>query len=286
MTLVYIERLLLGYNGLMPELPEVETFVRALRRPLVGRIITGVRNDWPRHIVVPPLDELRARISGRRIEAVDRRGKYLVFSLSDDETLIIHLKMSGHLSVVPENTPADPYAHTIFMLDDGRELRFRDTRKFGRVYLVHDPANVLGPLGPEPLDPAFTVEALADRLVGRKRVLKPLLLDQTFIAGIGNIYADEALFDAGIRPTRISNSLAGSEIAALHAAIRRVLEMGIAREGASISTYVKADGEMGDMQNAVAVFRRTGQSCYRCGGPVERMVLGGRSTHYCPSCQH
>jgi formamidopyrimidine-DNA glycosylase len=270
----------------MPELPEVETFVRALRRPLVGGVIIGVRNDWPRHIVVPPLDELRGRIAGRRIETIDRRGKYLVFSLSDDETLIIHLKMSGHLSVVPGNTPADPYVHTVFMLDDGRELRFRDTRKFGRVYLVHDPAEVLGPLGPEPLDPAFTIEALADRLAGRKRVLKPLLLDQTFIAGIGNIYADEALFAAGIRPTRISNSLTGTEIAALHAAIRRVLEMGIAREGASISTYVKADGEMGDMQNAVAVFRRTGQSCYRCGGPVERMVLGGRSTHYCPHCQH
>jgi formamidopyrimidine-DNA glycosylase len=270
----------------MPELPEVETFVRALRRPLIGRTFVGLRNDWPRHISVPPPDELRDRITGCRIEFIDRRGKYLVFSLSRDETLIIHLKMSGHLSVVPGDTPADPYAHTVFELDDGRELRFRDPRKFGRVYLVRDPAGVLGPLGPEPLAEEFTVDRLADRLAGRKRVLKPLLLDQTFIAGIGNIYADEALFYAGLRPTRISNSLTVAEVAALHAAIRKVLALGIDREGASISSYVKPDGQMGDMQNAVAVFRRSGQTCYQCGGPIERIVLGSRSTHFCPNCQH
>ena len=269
----------------MPELPEVETFVRALRAPLVGRTITAVRNDWPRHINVPPPAELIRRIAGRRVQAIDRRGKYLVFTLSDDETLIIHLKMTGHLTVVPADKPTDPYAHTIFELDDGRELRFRDPRKFGRVYLVHNPADVLGPLGPEPLTDEFTIAELDARLAGRKRVLKPLLLDQTFIAGIGNIYADEALFHAGIQPTRRSDTLTTGEIAALHAAIRRVLTMGIEREGASISTYVKADGEMGDMQNAVAVFRRTGQSCYTCGRPIERIVLGGRSTHYCPHCQ-
>jgi len=269
----------------MPELPEVETFVRALRKPLVGRTITGARNDWPRHIALPAPDELRRRITGRRIEAIDRRAKYLVFSLSDDETLIIHLKMTGHLSVVSAGTPPDKYAHTVFELDDGRELRFRDPRKFGRVYLVRNPAYVLSLLGPEPLGVDFTAEALAARLAGRKRVLKPLLLDQTFIAGIGNIYADEALFHAGIRPTRRSDTLTENETAALHAAIQKVLTMGIEREGASFSNYVKADGGMGDMQNELAVFRRTGQACYTCGTPIERIVLGGRSTHYCPNCQ-
>ncbi len=268
----------------MPELPEVETFVRALRKPLVGRTITGARNDWPRHIALPSPDELRRRITGRRIEAVDRRAKYLVFSLDDDETLIIHLKMTGHLSVTAAETAPDKYAHTVFELDDGRELRFRDPRKFGRVYLVRDPGGILGPLGPEPLEGDFTAEALAARLAGRKRVLKPLLLDQTFIAGIGNIYADEALFHRAAAPRR-SDTLTESETIALHAAIRRVLAMGIEREGASISNYVKADGEMGDMQNALAVFRRTGQSCYTCGAPIERIVLGGRSTHFCPNCQ-
>jgi len=269
----------------MPELPEVETAVRALRAPLIGRTIVGARTAWPRHIARPTPDELRARVAGRRVEAIDRRGKYLVFTLSEDETLIVHLKMTGHLSVVPADTPPDPYAHTVFELDDGRELRFRDPRKFGRVYLVHDPADVLGPLGPEPLAGEFSAEALAERLARRRRVLKPLLLDQTFLAGIGNIYADEALFDARLRPTRRSDTLTAEEIAALHAAIQKVLALGIAREGASISTYVKPDGQKGEMQNEVMVFRRTGQSCYNCGRPIERMVLGGRSTHYCPNCQ-
>ena len=155
----------------------------------------------------------------------------------------------------------------------------------GRVYLLRDPAGVLGPLGPEPLGDDFTAGELAARLAGRRRVLKPLLLDQTFIAGIGNIYADEALFDAGLLPTRRSDTLTAEEIAALHAAIRKVLALGIDREGASISTYVKADGQKGDMQNEVAVYGRAGQTCYACGGPIERIVLGGRSTHYCPNCQ-
>ena len=211
----------------MPELPEVETFVRALRDPLIGRIITGVRNDWPRHIAILSAEQLRDRIVGRRFLAVDRRGKYLVFTLSDDETLIIHLKMSGHLSVVASDSPANGYDHTIFELDDGRELRFRDIRKFGRVYLVRDPAEVLAPLGPEPLTDTFDASELAAGLAGRQRVLKPLLLDQTFIAGIGNIYADEALFRAGIHPARRSDSLTYEEIAALHAAIREVLAKGI-----------------------------------------------------------
>ena len=193
--------------------------------------------------------------------------------------------MPGHLPVVPADTPPDPYAHTVFALDDGRELRFRDPRKFGRVYLLRDPAGILGPLGPEPLADAFTANELAARLAGRRRVLKPLLLDQTFIAGVGNIYADEALFDAGLLPTRRSDTLSAEEIAALHTAIRKVLALGIEREGASISTYVKADGQMGDMQNAVAVFRRTGRACYTCGPPIERIGLGGRSTHYCPHWQ-
>jgi formamidopyrimidine-DNA glycosylase len=269
----------------MPELPEVETTVRALRRPLVGRIITGVRTDWPRQIATPGLAELQQRIQRRLIEAIDRRAKYLVFSLSGGETLLIHLKMTGHLSVMPAATPPDPYAHTVFTLADGDELRFRDMRKFGRVYLVRDPEEVLGGLGPEPLEPAFTAERLAERLGGRQRALKPLLLDQTFLAGIGNIYADEALHAAALHPERRANTLRPAEIEALHQAIRHVLQLGIDREGASISNYVKPDGARGDMQNAVAVFRRTGQSCYRCGTLIKRTVLGSRSTHFCPACQ-
>ena len=269
----------------MPELPEVETTVRALRAPLIGRTITEVRNDWPRHIATPGLPELQRRVYGRSIQAINRRAKYLVFSLSDDETLIVHLKMSGHLAVVNRETPPDKYAHTIFGLDNGRELRFRDTRKFGRVYLVQDPVDILGHLGPEPLEPTFTVSLLQARLQNRKRALKPLLLDQTFVAGIGNIYADEALFYAGIHPERRANTLTLSEINRLHGAIQKVLHMGIEREGASIDMYVKPDGSKGDMQNAMAVFRRAGSLCYHCGNRIHRIKLGGRSTHFCPACQ-
>ncbi len=269
----------------MPELPEVETVVRALREPLIGRTITGVWSDWPKQIITPPLPELEARINGRRVESIDRRGKYLLFTLSEGETLIIHLKMTGHLAVVDDAAPTDPWVHTAFPLDDGRTLRFRDMRKFGRVYLVRDPDDIIGPLGPEPLEDAFTVDVLRERLAGRKRVLKPLLLDQTFIAGVGNIYADESLFRAGLLPTRRSDTLTDAEIVKLHEAIRHVLQLGIDREGASISSYVKPDGEKGDMQNEVMVFRRTGYACYVCGAPVERMVLGGRSTHFCAVCQ-
>ena len=269
----------------MPELPEVETVVRALRTPLVGHRFTEVRNYWPRHIVTPSLVELQRRIHGRTILTINRRAKYLVFTLSDGETLIIHLKMSGHLAVVDPDTPPDKYAHTIFKLDNERELRFRDTRKFGRVYLVQDPADILGHLGPEPLESTFTAAVLQDRLKNRKRVLKPLLLDQTFVAGIGNIYADEALFYAGLHPERRSDSLSPAEIGSLYNAIQKVLRLGIEREGASIAMYVKPDGSKGDMQNAVAVFRRTGDPCYHCGTLINRIKLGGRSTHFCPTCQ-
>jgi formamidopyrimidine-DNA glycosylase len=182
-------------------------------------------------------------------------------------------------------TPANKYVHTAFQLDNGQELRFRDTRKFGRVYLVHDPEQILGKLGPEPLEADFTPEVLQERLNGRTRALKPLLLDQQLIAGVGNIYADEALFYAKLHPTRPANTLSKNEFIKLHGAIQKVLQLGIEREGASINLYTKPDGSKGDMQNAVAVFRRTGDPCYGCGRPIERIVLGGRSTHFCPNCQ-
>ncbi|MFN2138179.1 MAG: bifunctional DNA-formamidopyrimidine glycosylase/DNA-(apurinic or apyrimidinic site) lyase [Candidatus Promineifilaceae bacterium] len=269
----------------MPELPEVETFVRALRPAVVGRTIIAMHNTWPRHIDRPLPGELAERIAGRRIDAVNRRGKFLLFNLTPSGALVIHLRMSGHLSVVERSEPRDKHTHTVFILDNDTELRFRDTRKFGRVYLVDDPQEILYKLGPEPLSPDFTPESLAAMLADRKRAIKPFLLDQTMIAGIGNIYADEALHYAQIHPQRRTDSLTPAEIKRLHAGIQYVLDLGIKREGASISTYVKPDGEMGDMQNEVAVFRRAGQPCPRCGATIERIVVGGRSTHFCPLCQ-
>jgi formamidopyrimidine-DNA glycosylase len=269
----------------MPELPEVETVARSLRPNLVGRQIVGVRNTWPRHIDRPDYSKFAERIQGRTITAVSRRGKFLLFPLDHDETLIIHLRMSGHLAVIDPQQPADKHTHTIFELDNGQELRFRDTRKFGRVYLVKARDDVLGKLGPEPLSEEFTVEALGEIMRGKSRVLKPFLLDQTMIAGIGNIYADEALFYAGLLPTRKTDSLDAQDILKLHEGIQHVLRLGIQREGASISTYLKPDGEKGSMQEDVKVFRRTGEPCFKCGKPIQRIVLGGRSTHFCENCQ-
>ena len=270
----------------MPELPEVETVVRALREPLIGATFLGLHSSWPKQLVTPEEAEFNARIHGCRVKAIDRRAKYLLFTLTEGETLIVHLKMTGHLAVVPAGTPPDKYVHNYFDLTDGRQLRFRDMRKFGRLYLVKDPHEILKHLGPEPLEPEFTAAVAAERLSGSRRAIKTLLLDQTRIAGIGNIYADEALFDAGINPERPANTLNDKEIIALHNSIRKVLQLGIDREGASITNYVLPDGTKGDMQNAVAVFRRTGSPCYDCQTPIERIVLGGRSTHFCPHCQH
>jgi formamidopyrimidine-DNA glycosylase len=269
----------------MPELPEVETTARALSQPLVGRTVTGMWNDWPKHLATPILPEFRLRIVGKRFHSVGRRGKYLVFHLDEPETMLVHLKMSGHLAVVPGVEPASKHVHTLFELDNGDELRFRDTRKFGRVYLLQDPQTVLGKLGPEPLSDTFTPDVFYTMLRRRKRILKPLLLDQTFLAGVGNIYADEALHFAAVRPTRISNTLSSSESEALHAGIQKALNLGISREGASIDNYRKPDGSMGSMQNVLVAYGRAGEPCNRCGGIIEKIVLGSRSTHFCPQCQ-
>ena len=269
----------------MPELPEVETVVRGLRPLVKGRTITAVRNTWPRHIDRPALPEFAARISGRAIADVSRRGKFILFPLDNGDTMIIHLRMSGHLAVVEGGASDDKHTHTVFELDNGREMRFRDIRKFGRVYLVSDAQEVLGKLGPEPLEGDFTVETLREIMQGSRRILKPFLLDQSKIAGIGNIYADEALFYAALNPQRRTDSLDGEDLARLHEGIQHVLRLGIEREGASISTYLKPSGEKGEMQDDVRVFRRTGEPCFYCGVPIERIVLGGRSTHFCPNCQ-
>ncbi len=269
----------------MPELPEVETTATAIRPHLIGRSITNVRNTWRRHIDRPKFSELVRRLLGHNITGVSRRGKFLLIHLDGEDTLLIHLRMSGQLFVAGGATPADKHTHTIFELDNGSELRFRDTRKFGRVYLVADKAEILGKLGPEPLGPEFTLAVLRDLIRGKKRTLKPFLLDQTIIAGIGNIYADEALFYARLHPRRKTDSLDAEEIANLFNGIKQALQLGIDHEGATISTYVKPSGEKGNMQNSFVVFRRTGEPCLICNLPVERIVVGGRSTHFCPRCQ-
>lgn len=264
----------------MPELPEVETIVRGLQRPLVNRTFTGVTVLWP-NAVKTPLPELKSRLPGQRIESLTRRGKYLQFSLSGGDTLFLHLKMSGELLVESNDEPLHPHMRTIFDLDNQHQLRFKDTRKFGRVYLVDDPAQVTAQLGPEPLADDFTVEDFIALFAGRRGRLKPLLLNQHFLAGVGNIYGDESCFVARIHPRRQVDTLSETELTRLYQAIRQVLNHGIVHKGASLDEVYKG----GEFQNHFQVYGRAGEPCLRCGTPIERVVLGGRSTHFCPRCQ-
>ncbi len=270
----------------MPELPEVETVVRGLREPLLGRTFTSAWLDWPRCLITPSIEVFQARLPGQTVRQLARRGKYILASL-DEATLIIHLKMTGRLYVVPTGSQnaADRWVHFRFGLDNGHELRFSDARKFGRVYLVPDPAEVVGALGPEPLADEFSLASFQARLAGRGGQLKPLLLNQAFVAGIGNIYADEALHRAGLHPLRLAGSLSGDEQGRLYDGIRAALADGIQRQGASIQWYRQPDGAPGSAQDHFAVYGRTGEPCPACGTPIERIVVGQRATHYCPACQ-
>jgi formamidopyrimidine-DNA glycosylase len=197
------------------------------------------------------------------------------------ETLLIHLMMSGDLGMLPAGEPPRPHDHTILTLDSGWELRFNDPRKFGKVLLLPRPEQLLGGLGPEPLSPHFTRQVLAERLSGLGRTLKPLLLDQAFLAGLGNIYADEALHRARLHPMRRSDSLRPEEVAALWRGIRQALRAGLRHNGASIDWVYRG----GDFQNHFRAYGRTGEPCPVCGTPIQRIVVGQRSTHFCPHCQ-
>ena len=271
----------------MPELPEVETIVRQLRQgqpmhvsSILGKRIERVTVKWPRHVARPSARVLQQELRGQTVEAVSRRGKYLVFKLSGG-VMLIHLKMSGDLRLVGPAAPADKHAHTVFHFTDGSALRFSDTRKFGKVFWVRQAEDVTGALGPEPLEPGFTAARLGRMLAERKRALKPLLLDQTFIAGLGNIYTDESLNMAGLHPLRRSDSLTPAEVSALWRAIRKALRSGIRHNGASIDWVYRG----GDFQHHFRVYDRAGQPCLTCGTPIRRIVVGQRGTHYCPHCQ-
>lgn len=270
----------------MPELPEVETITTKLRRgsdeapPLPGQSILKVQLKYERHIVTPSRSTFRRRIQGQTILGVTRRGKYLIFPL-DNETLLIHLMMSGDLGLFPSDSKLHPHDRTIFVLDSGWSMRFNDARKFGKVYLLKDPEQVLAELGPEPLSETFNTTELGNRIKMRKRPLKSLLLDQTFLAGIGNIYADEALHRAQLHPLRRSDSLGCEEIERLWFSIRETLNEGIRHNGASIDWVYRG----GEFQNHFLVYGREGQACHDCDTPIQRILVLQRSTHYCPSCQ-
>jgi formamidopyrimidine-DNA glycosylase len=273
----------------MPELPEVETIARILRlgslggqdQPsLIGRHILGANLLWERTLVEPSPSEFTSRLVGQMIMDIGRRGKFLYFQLTRD-WLLYHLRMSGDMLVRPAGSLPATHDRLILALEGNLHLAFNDARKFGRVWLVDEVDRVVGSLGPEPLEESLTAEGLFTLLHTTRRQLKPLLLDQTFVAGLGNIYVDEALNLAKLHPLTPANCLTQGQARRLLESIRTVLRDGIKRNGASIDWVYRG----GDFQNYFRVYQRTGEPCPECGTPVARIIVGQRGTHYCPHCQ-
>jgi formamidopyrimidine-DNA glycosylase len=273
----------------VPELPEVETVRARLEPALVGRRLERVEIRDAR--LVRPLEpvEVAAELEGERVTAVDRRGKYLVVRFESGRVLLVHLRMTGSFGLAAQGVASDdPYCRAVVTLDDGSHVTYRDVRRFG-TWLLLEPAE-LEPylavrLGDEPFAAAFTAAALAVRLAGRRAPVKAALLDQRSLAGMGNIYADEALWRARVHPLRPAGSLDADEIRRLHRAVRQALRLGIARQGATLSDYRTPDGARGGMQEEFRVYGRGGEPCLRCGTTIEKTRVAGRGTWYCPSCQ-
>jgi formamidopyrimidine-DNA glycosylase len=264
----------------MPELPEVETIVRTLRPVLIEKQIQGVDLRWDRTLATPTPRVFRKKIMNQVILDVTRRAKFIRLVLSSSN-LILHLRMSGDLLVVLGGYQPARHDRMLLSLSGDMTLVFSDTRKFGRVWLVDDPAPVFNKLGPEPLSDEFTASVLQSALHKRHRQIKPLLLDQTFVSGLGNIYTDEALHLAKIHPLTFSDNLSPRKNIDLWHAIREVLEDGIRHNGASIDWVYRG----GNYQDRFRVYGRTGEACGVCGTKIKRMVVGQRGTHYCPKCQ-
>jgi formamidopyrimidine-DNA glycosylase len=274
----------------MPELPEVETLIRDLRkRKLIGKKVVGAKVFWDRIISQPHLEDFLERVQGQEILDLSRRGKYLIFTLSCGDSLIIHLRMTGKLNFAPSSSPAAAHEHVILSLDDGNDLRYHDTRKFGRWSLVRDPLEVVGHLGPEPLADDFSKKSFENLIQGRNRQMKALLLDQTFLAGLGNIYVDEALWESQIHPETPANTLSQKEIHLLYHAIRNVLKHGIENMGttlgSSTTNYYSVNGRRGRNADRLNVFRRHDTPCPRCKTTIIRFTVAQRGTHICPHCQ-
>ena len=273
----------------MPELPEVETVRRTLEQLVLGKKIKDVSIHWPKIIKAPAdPEQFRDALLGQVIHSVGRRGKFLIFQL-DDYALVSHLRMEGKYGVYPSDEERDKHTHVIFRFEDGLELRYRDVRKFGTMHLFSKGEEAgslpLAGLGPEPLSPEFTVPYLAGRLARTGRKIKPVLLDQTIVVGIGNIYVDESLHRSGIHPERTASSLTNEEIKNLHREIVATLQEAVAKGGSTIRSYVNSQGQIGMFQLELFVYGRKGEPCKTCGTPIEKFTVGGRGTHICPSCQ-
>lgn len=269
----------------MPELPEVETHVLEMQRLLQDRTLEGVEVSWPKTVVVPDLDSFCALLAGQIFRRFSRRAKYMLLHLDDSWCLIVHLRMTGTFRLVPRSAEPHPHVRVNMQLQGSESLHFLDQRKFGRMWLVQDPRPVLAGLGPEPLSRQFTGRYLQRQLHRRAAALKAVLLDQKVAAGVGNIYADEALFYARLHPQKPARTATPQECRRLCRAVRRVLRTGIELRGSFIGTYRPPSGAPGRFQLEHQVFRRTGKPCTRCGTPIAKVIVAQRSTHFCPRCQ-
>lgn len=273
----------------MPELPEVETVRRTLEQLVIGKTISDVKIYWPKIIKLPvEPNEFRNKVTGQTIERIGRRGKYLLFYLNDD-VLISHLRMEGKYGLFTMNDPRDHHTHVIFTFTDGTELRYRDVRKFGTMHLLSKgtefSSQPLKKLGLEPFDDRLTVPYLKKRFQKTIRNIKTVLLDQTIITGLGNIYVDESLFKAKIHPLRPASSLTDEEIERLLVAIVETLSEAVEKGGTTIRSYVNSQGEIGMFQLELHVYGQEGKACKICGATIEKMKVSGRGTHICPGCQ-
>lgn len=264
----------------MPELPEVETIARGLKEELIGKTILEADVLWARTLATPTVKKFRQQIRGQKITGVSRRAKYLIIQLKN-YNLLVHLRMSGDLLLRDSKIKLEKHDRLVLTLSGKYYLAFNDTRKFGRVWLTDDSESIFNKLGPEPLEKDFTPKWLYENLQSRKRQLKPLLLDQTFVAGLGNIYTDESLNIAKLHPLALATTVKPKQAEALHQAIRAVLKEGIRRNGASIDWVYRG----GDYQNHFRVYDREGKPCPACGTKIEKFTVGQRGTHICPKCQ-
>jgi formamidopyrimidine-DNA glycosylase len=271
----------------MPELPEVETLARDLRGLILGAEISRVKIGWSGSVAMPSVRRFVAGLKGRRFLAVSRRGKFLQLDLTGPSYLLVHLRMTGHLAVVPASSDPVPYTRVSFDLSDGRRLAFSDPRKFGRMWWLDQPDLVLGKLGPDPIADDLTCETFVSLIQAHRGAIKPLLLRQDILAGLGNIYTDEALFRAGIHPLRRVDTLSQADLERLYAAVREVLEQAIANRGTTLpdERFRDAQGNRGGNLEHLLVGRSKGQVCPRCGAVLQRAVVGGRGTYSCPTCQ-
>jgi formamidopyrimidine-DNA glycosylase len=269
----------------MPELPEVETVKNELSPHIISRCITGIELLWDGIVKEPSPEKFCKGIVGRKIEDIDRHGKYLIIGLDSGNKLIIHLKMTGSLILGKSEAEPPRFTRAIIRLNDGQSIFFRDPRKFGVLKLVKDTGEIDRQLGPEPLETGFTQKIFSERLLKHKTPIKALLLDQKFMAGVGNMYADEALFKAKIHPERSSDSLTKTEIKRLYNAVREVLVEGIKYGGASVVTYFHPDGSTGTAHQHFNVAHGQQENCVVCGEQIKRTVVRGRGSYYCPKCQ-